>query len=84
MPRTAREVLNELRWRRGFDLAHATLWVADRTSPGGGRALSGADVVELRHRYLVTARATIPFYKVLRIEYEGRVLFERNDVPQDS
>ncbi len=82
VPRTAREVLNELRWRQGYDLGRAEIWVADRRRPSGGRILSGADIVELGHRYFLTARATIPFYKVLRISYEGRVLFERPTEPQ--
>ncbi len=82
MTRTARETLNELKWRGGFDVTRAQIWVADRTRPEGGRVLNGADVIALGHRYFTTARATIPFYKVLRIEYEGRVLFERR-APQD-
>ncbi len=77
MARTARETLNELKWRGGFDVARAKIWVADRMRPEGGRILDGAEIVELGHRYFTTARTTIPFYKVLRIEYEGRVLFER-------
>ncbi len=80
--RTAREVLNELRWRPGYDLTRAEIWVADRRRPEGGRILSGADVLEIGHRYFVTTRATIPFYKVLRIRYAGRLLFERRSEPQ--
>jgi len=75
--RTAREVLNELRWRQGLDLSRAEIWVADRTRPEGGRVLSGAEIRELGHRYFMTARATIPFYKIVKITYEGRALFER-------
>jgi uncharacterized protein (UPF0248 family) len=75
--RTARDVLNELRWRKGRDLTRAQVWVADRTSPKGGRVLSGAAVVELGHRYFSTVRATIPFYKILKITYGDEVLFER-------
>ncbi len=75
--RTARDVLNELRWRPGRDLTLAQIWIADRTTPEGGRVLSGAEIMGLGHRYFTTSRATIPFYKVLRIEYEGRILFKR-------
>lgn len=82
VPRTAREVLNELRWRPGYDLTRAEIWIADRRRPEGARVLSGADIVELGHRYFTTARATIPFYKVLRVVCDGRVLFERRSVPQ--
>lgn len=82
MARTARETLNELKWGEGRDLTRATLWIADRTRPEGARVLSGSEIVDLGRRYLRTERATIPFYKVLRIEFENRVLFERREVPQ--
>lgn len=75
--RTAREVLNELKWRKGYDLSRAEIWVADRTRPEGGRVLSGAEIVQLGHRYFMTAWATVPFYKIVKITYEDRVLFER-------
>ena len=77
MARTAREILNELRWRKGLDLSRAEIWVADRTQPGGGRILSGAEVVGLDHRYFRAGRATIPYYKIVKIVYGGRVVFER-------
>lgn len=82
--RTARETLNELKWRKGFDLARAEIWIADRTRLGGGRVLSGTEIVGLGHRYFTTTHATIPFYKILRIEYEGRVLYKRRTGPEDS
>ncbi|HII41080.1 MAG TPA: DUF504 domain-containing protein [Thermoplasmata archaeon] len=81
MARTARETLNELKWRRGLDLSRAEIWIADRTRPGGGRVLSGAEIVSLGHRYFTTARATIPFYKILKITYGEKVLFERRGSP---
>ncbi|MGQ0797252.1 MAG: DUF504 domain-containing protein [Methanobacteriota archaeon] len=75
--RTAREVLNRLRWERGRDLARAEIWVRDRTSPEGGRILSGEEIVSLGRRYFATKTATIPYYKITRIVYEGAVVFER-------
>ncbi len=79
--RTAREVLNELKWRNGLDLSRAEIWVADRSRPSGGRVLSGAEIREMGHRYFTTARATIPFYKVEKIVHGGKVLFERAEAP---
>jgi uncharacterized protein (UPF0248 family) len=77
--RTAREVLNELKWRKGHDFSRAEVWVADRTRPEGSRILSGTEIVHLGHRYFTTARGTIPFYKIVRITYGGLVVFERPD-----
>ncbi len=75
--RTARETLNELRWRPGFDFSLARIWVADRARLEGVRVLEGSDIVDLGHRYFTTARTTIPFFKILKITYGDRVLFER-------
>lgn len=79
MRRTAREILNELRWRPGRDLGRAEIWVADRTRPEGGRVLSGAEIRDLGHRYFSTAHATIPYHKIVKIVYRGSVIFERTE-----
>jgi len=76
---TAREVLNELRWRPGRRIADAVLYVRDRLAPERHRVVSGADITALGHRTFDTASATIPYYKIARIEHRGRVLFERRD-----
>jgi len=73
----AREVLNELRWREGRSLAKAVIWVRGRTATDV-KAIGGAEITELGRRDFSTATATIPFYKVVRIEYEGEVVFERH------
>lgn len=75
--RTARDVLNELRWREGLDLAKAELWVRGRTD-ADVTMLRGDRIVDLDRRTFSTARATIPYYKIIRIAYEGQVVFERS------
>lgn len=80
--RTAREILNELKWGERGDWTRVTLWIADRTSPEGARILSGSEIVDVGRRYFRTEGATIPLYKILRIEFEGRIRFERREVPK--
>ena len=78
MPRTAREVLNELRWREGDHLAEATLWYRDRAAASGARVVPGEDIVDLERRYFTTRTAgRLPYYKIERIERAGKVLFAR-------
>ena len=74
--RTAREVLNALKWREGRALAKALLWVRGRTAKDV-KSIRGVEITELGRRYFSTAEATIPYYKVVRIEYEGVPVFER-------
>ena len=78
--RTARDVLNELRWREGKDLKRTEIWYADRVKPEGYRVMSGGDITELGRGYFSTADSMLPYYKILRIVYDGVIIFER---PED-
>ena len=75
--RTAREVLNELRWRDADRLPQAVLWYRDRTRPEGYRVIRGSEIVELERRYFRTAAGRLPYYKIERIECGGETLFRR-------
>ena len=76
--RTARDVLNELKWREGQGLAEAQIWVRGRTADDV-KSIRGEEVTDLGRRYFSTARATIPYYKIVRIEHAGVLVFERAD-----
>lgn len=75
--RTAREVLNELRWRGEDRLADAILWYLDRARPEGYRLIHGSEIVSLERRYFTTRGGRLPYYKIRRIERRGEVVFER-------
>lgn len=72
----ARDVLNELRWREGRDLGKADVWVRGRSATDV-KAIGGDEITELGRRSFSTARATIPYYKIVRIVCGDEVLFER-------
>lgn len=77
MARTAREVLNELRWRGENRLPEAVLYYRDRASPQGVRVIRGSEIVDLERRYFLTTKTRLPYYKIERIEWRGEILFER-------
>lgn len=80
MARTAREVLNELRWRERDRLPEATIWYQDRARAEGFRIILGSEIVELERRYFSTTTADrLPYYKIERIECGGRLVFERSE-----
>jgi len=78
MKRTARDILNELRWREPGRLADAVLWYRDRARPEGLALIRGSEIVDLERRYFTTARARLPYYKIERIECSGETLFDRS------
>ncbi len=84
MARTAREILNELRWRDRDRLADATIWYADRARAEGFRIILGSEIIGLERRYFTTATGRLPYYKIERIEVKGRVLFERDAMKEDA
>jgi uncharacterized protein (UPF0248 family) len=75
--RSAREVLNELRWREPRRLEDAVLWYRDRTRPEGHRVIRGSEIVDLERRYFATKNARLPYYRIERIEGNGEILFQR-------
>jgi len=77
MARTAREILNELRWRGPDRLADATLWYRDRRRPEGHRVIHGNEILDLGRRYFTTAGGRLPYYKIQRIELAAETLFDR-------
>ncbi len=79
MARTAREVLNELRWREPRRLSDAVLRYVDRARPEGFRVIRGSEIVDLERRYFTTAEGRLPYYKIERIECGGEILFVRRD-----
>jgi uncharacterized protein (UPF0248 family) len=76
MKRTAREVLNEIRWRAGR-LADVIVSYRDRTRREQVRLIRGSQIVGLERRYFVVPGGRLPYYKVERIELDGTVLFDR-------
>lgn len=81
MARTAREVLNELRWREPARLGDAILWYRDRARPEGCRMIRGSEILELERRYFTTVTARLPYYKIERIECAGVTVFRQSREP---
>ena len=75
--RTARDVLNELRWRKPPRLELAVLFYRDRLRPEGIREIRGTEILTLERRYFSTATGRLPYYKIERIECDGQTLYER-------
>lgn len=80
MNRTARNVLNELKWKEQ-SLKEATIHILDRMHPDKIRTASGADIIHLGKRTFDLQEATIPYYKIIKIEYKGKTIFERGPEP---
>lgn len=74
-----REVLNRLRWTEGESLREAVVWYVHRGAPGNVKKIAGASIISLGRGFFDTDEATIPYHRILRIDYRGRILFEKGE-----
>ncbi|HTY47507.1 MAG TPA: RNA repair domain-containing protein [Methanomassiliicoccales archaeon] len=74
-----RAILNRLKWTDGEDLKEANITYLHRGSQGDARRIEGSEIIELERSFFVTADAKIPYHRIRRIEYRGRVLFSSEE-----
>ncbi len=77
---TPREILNELKWREDKDVSKAEIWYTSGGTVDGFVIITGDELTELGKSFFSTAQATIPFYKIFRIIYDGEVIFDREEL----
>lgn len=79
--RSVRDALNELKWVSG-SLERAVIRYVSRGSPNDEAELSGAEIVHIGASFLELASGIgIPHHRVVRIEVDGVVVFERPERP---
>jgi len=78
-----REVLNRLKWTEGEGLSEAVIWYVHRGVPGDVMKMTGDQLRVLGKGFFDTDDATIPYHRILRIDYRGKTLFLRNEKAKD-
>lgn len=75
---TPRDVINQLKWTEGERVEEAEIFYVHRGAPGDSRSVMGADIVRLdKFCFELATGACIPYHRVYKIVYRGRVMFER-------
>jgi len=74
-----REVLTRLRWKEGESLGEAVIWYVHRGAPGDVLMITGRDIISLGKGFFDTSEATIPYHRILRIDYHDETLFLRKE-----
>ncbi|HEX7393081.1 MAG TPA: RNA repair domain-containing protein [Thermoplasmata archaeon] len=73
-----KEVLNRLKWTEGDSLDDAVIWYIHRGAPGDYLRIAGSSIRALGRGFFETEDAMIPYHRILRIDYRGRTLFEKD------
>lgn len=74
---TCKAVLNELKWRKDRELGKAEIWYVHRGAPGDVKVVQGSEIKELLKSFMKTSEALIPYHRILKIVYGGKVIWER-------
>jgi uncharacterized protein (UPF0248 family) len=72
-----RNILNELKWKQGFNLEQAEIWYVHRGAPNDTKIIQGQDIIKLEKSFIKTKSAMIPYHRIFKIVYDDKVLFER-------
>ena len=72
-----RDILNEIKWKKDRDLKNAEIWYLHRGAPNDTKIISGREIVKLEKSFMNTTTAMIPYHRILRIIYEGKLIFKR-------
>jgi len=75
---TTRDILNELKWRHESSLDEVKIYYVHRGAPGDYRVMSGSEIKELSRSFIKTEEAQIPYHRIFKIEYEEKIIFERD------
>ncbi len=72
-----RKTLNEYKWREDRDFNLIEVHYIDRLNPKGYAVLKGEDIEDMGEKFIFTKNGMIPYHRVIRILYKGKLIFER-------
>lgn len=74
----AKDVLDELKWRKDRDISRAIIFYVHRGAPDDQAVISGTEITHLESSFFHTSEASIPYHRIFRIDYDGQTIFQRN------
>ncbi len=72
-----RKILNEYKWHPDRDFSLIEVHYIDRLNPKGYAILKGEDIVDMGSKFIFTKNGMIPYHRVIRILYKGRIIYEK-------
>jgi uncharacterized protein (UPF0248 family) len=77
MPNT-KDILNELKWNKKFNLNKTEIWYIHRGAPNNAKSILGKDIIKFERSFIHTSSAMIPYHRVFKIVYKDKIIFKRN------
>jgi len=73
-----RDILNEIKWTK--DLHHVEIWYLHRGAVHNTKVIAGDEIIAIGKSFLETKSATIPYHRITKILYNGKIVFDRVDL----
>ena len=75
-----RDILNELKWRKKYDMQKAEIWYVHRGAPNNTKIISGQEIISIEKSFMQTNTAMIPYHRVIKIVYNREIIFKRQNM----
>lgn len=72
-----RIILNEIKWKKDYDLDLTEIWYIHRGAPNDTKVISGKDIIKLEKSFMQTPTTMIPYHRIFKIIYKDKVVFKR-------
>ncbi len=70
-----RNLLNKMKWHENYDFDKVKIWYMSRGSENDTASVTGNEVERLEKHFFRIKDGRIPYYRIIKIEYKGRVVF---------
>ncbi len=72
-----RLILNQIKWVKKFNLEKIIIYYLHRGAPKNTKIILGKEIKLIGKSFIETNTSAIPYHRILKIEYDGKVLFDR-------
>jgi len=71
------ELLNKLKWDKKYDFSKVKIYYVSRGDANNIAVLQGNEIKNLGKMFIETTKIFIPYHRIIKIEYEGKVIYEK-------
>jgi uncharacterized protein (UPF0248 family) len=75
-----RDILNEIKWT--MDVHGLEIWYIHRGAVNNTKIIMGDEIINIGRSFLETTSATIPYHRITKILYNGKIVFDRIDLKE--
>lgn len=71
------DLLNKLRWHNEYDFDKVIIFFVSRGMPDDTDFVIGEEIKNIGEKFIETKKGYIPYHRIIKIEYEGKVIYSK-------